>query len=344
MEIGNQIKQLRLRRGITQEEMAKHFGLTAQAIRKWERGTAAPDIGMLPMLSAYFGVTIDELFALSDDTRMERIQNMIWDVRYLNPADVENERQFLLEKARREPENGRPHELLADMENHLAKEHHELAAEYAREALRRDPDLREAHSSLAEAMNGKCGDWYYANHHALINFYQEYLAEHPDNWRGYMWLMDQLLDDCRVEDARRYWQAFSQVDHTYRTLLYDGNIRWCEGDKEGAMEVWDQMQQDFSDEWCVWLSMGDVMARCASYEEAKAYYRKALDTMAPPRFVDALESIAQICERQSDYSGAIAALEEELEIYNKEWHFTTGETADAVRREITRLKKKLERE
>ena len=40
MEIGNQIKQLRLRRGITQEEMANHFGLTAQAISKWERGVS----------------------------------------------------------------------------------------------------------------------------------------------------------------------------------------------------------------------------------------------------------------------------------------------------------------
>ena len=88
MEIGNQIKQLRLRRGITQEAMAQHLGITPQAVSKWERGAATPDIGMLPDISAYFGVTIDELFALSDDTRMERIQNMIWDVRYFDPADV----------------------------------------------------------------------------------------------------------------------------------------------------------------------------------------------------------------------------------------------------------------
>ena len=343
MEIGNQIRQLRQRRGITQEEMAKHFGITAQAVSKWERGTAAPDIGMLPGLSAYFGVTIDELFSLSDDTRMERIQNMIWDVRYLNPADVENERQFLLEKARREPENGRPHELLADMENHLAGEHRELAAEYAREALRRDPNLREAHSSLVEAMNGQCGDWYAANHHILINYYQDFVAQHPDCWRGYLWLLDQLLDDCRLEDARRYWQDFARVDHSYRTPLYEGKLLWCAGDRDGAMAVWEQMQQDFPEEWCVWLSMGDVMARNADYEAAKGYYRKALDTMAPPRYVDGLESIAQICERQGDISGAIAALEEILELYEKEWHFQSGETYDAVRRNIARLEKKLKK-
>lgn len=343
MEIGNQIKQLRLRRGITQEEMASHFGITAQAISKWERGAAAPDISMLPGLSAYFGVTIDELFSLSDDTRMERIQNMIWDVRYLNPSDVENEQQFLLEKARREPENGRPHELLADLENHLAGEHRERASEYAKEALRRDPNLRGAHSSLVEAMNGQCGDWYAANHHALIRYYQEFVAEHPDNLRGLLWLMDQLLDDNRIDEAWRYWNQFAQVDHTYRTPMYEGKILWHSGRTDDALKVWEKMQSEYPDEWCVWLNMGDVMARCANYEEAKHFYRKAVDIMAPPRYVDGLESIAQICELQGDIPGAIAALREELELFDKEWHFTTGETADVVRREIARLEKKLQK-
>lgn len=115
MEIGNQIKMFRQRRGITQEEMAQHLGVTAQAVSKWERGVVTPDIALLPDISTYFGVTIDELFSLSDETRMERIQNMLWDVRYLDQAKVEASREFLLEKAKRESESGRPHEMLADM-------------------------------------------------------------------------------------------------------------------------------------------------------------------------------------------------------------------------------------
>ena len=98
MEIGNQIKQLRLRRGITQETMAQHFGVTPQAVSKWERGVATPDIGILPDISAFFGVTIDELFSISDETRMERIQNMLWDDRYYDPAEVESTREFLMAK------------------------------------------------------------------------------------------------------------------------------------------------------------------------------------------------------------------------------------------------------
>ena len=36
MEIGNQIKALRIRKGVTQKQMAQHFGITEQAIIKWE--------------------------------------------------------------------------------------------------------------------------------------------------------------------------------------------------------------------------------------------------------------------------------------------------------------------
>ena len=40
MNIGNQIKALRLRRGVTQEAVAEHFGITAQAVSKWECGVS----------------------------------------------------------------------------------------------------------------------------------------------------------------------------------------------------------------------------------------------------------------------------------------------------------------
>lgn len=341
MGIGNQIKQLRLRRGITQEAMSQHFGITAQAVSKWERSIASPDIELLPALSAYFGVTIDELFALSDDTRMERIQNMLWDVRYLNPADVENERQFLLEKARREPENGRPHELLADMENHLATEHLEQAAEYARESLRRDPDMRIAHGELIAAMNGKIHDWNGCNHHQLIDFYMDYIEAHPDCKNAYLSIMDQLMDDYRMEEARSYCDRYAAMDNSYRVPLYRGMIEWYDGNRETAFDIWAKMERDFPDEWCVYHNVGDFLARSGKGTEARAYYRKALDCMTAPRYVDPIEALAQLCEMQGDIPGAIAVWQEELEIYEKEWNFTTGETADVVRRQIARLEKKL---
>ena len=180
MNIGSQIKALRLRKGVTQESVAQHFGITAQAVSKWECGSSVPDIGMLPGLSAYFGVSIDELFALSDDVRMERIQNMLWDVRFLNPADAENERRFLLDKARREPENSQPHEMLANLELHLAEEHLSRAEEYALEAMARNPKSSRGCAALAHAMGGKHVDPRNNTHNVLISHYKSHLAQHPD--------------------------------------------------------------------------------------------------------------------------------------------------------------------
>ena len=341
MEIGNQIKALRLRRGITQEALAQHLGVTAQAVSKWERGAATPDIGMLPDISAYFGVTIDELFALSDETRMDRIQNMLWDIRFIPQADVDSAREFLLEKARREPENGRPHELLADMESHLAREHMEKAEEYAKEALRRDPGLRDAHSELNMAMGGYNPDWNGCNHYLQIAYYQEFVQKHPDNWRGCLWLMDQLIDDYRLEEAEHYCDLFAKINQTYRVPLYRGMIAWQRGERDAAFAIWADMERVFPDEWCVYHNIADYLIRAGRGEEAESYYRRAIDVQKVPRFVDPIEALAQYYEIRGDYGAAIQTLQEELRIFETEWNFTTGETADIVRRHIARLEKKL---
>lgn len=74
MAIGNNIKQLRLNRGITQEQLAEQLHLTGQAVSKWENQTALPDITCLPLLADFFGVSIDELmdYKLNSLTNKER--------------------------------------------------------------------------------------------------------------------------------------------------------------------------------------------------------------------------------------------------------------------------------
>ena len=343
MEIGNQIKALRQRHGITQEAMAQHFGVTAQAVSKWERGVATPDIALLPDLSAYFGVTIDELFALSDETRMERIQNMLWDVRYLNTADVDAARAFLLDKARREPKNGRPHELLADMENHMAREHQSRAAEYAMEALHRDPNRRNAYGELNYAMNGKIADWNGSSHYALIDFYMNYIEEHPTCRNAHLDIIDQLLDDYRIEEAKVYCDRLAGFDDSYRVLLYRGKIAWWGGNRQEAFQIWEEMEDKFPQEWCVYHNIADYLLRDGQLNKVAAYYRKAIEIQKAPRYTDPFEALAQFYERVRDYEAAIGVLNEELDIFEKEWHFSEGESADVVRREIQRLEKKRNR-
>ena len=73
MELGEKIRQLRLRAGLTQEQLAGKLGIGAQAVSKWENAAAMPDITLLPVLAETFGVTIDDLFDLTAEQRMNRI-------------------------------------------------------------------------------------------------------------------------------------------------------------------------------------------------------------------------------------------------------------------------------
>jgi len=337
MDIGNQIKTLRLRRGVTQEALARHFDITAQAVSKWECGSSVPDIGMLPGLSAYFGVSIDELFALSDEVRMERIQNMLWDVRFLNSADVENERQFLLEKARREPDSSQAHEMLANLELHLAQEHNVRAEEYALMAMARNPQSCRGLTALAHAMGGKHVDPRNNTHNALISHYKSHLAQHPDNLSCYAWLIAQLIDDRRIDEAKRFCDMMAQHDSGYYITVHRIKIALAENDVKSALTMCTQLSEEYPDNWSVRHWIGDFQTQMGDYSAAKESYRAAIDLMEVPHYADPVDSLAQVCEMDGDITGAIGARKYELEIYEKEWGETTGETVDAVRREIERL-------
>lgn len=63
MKIGENIRALRQRKGLTQDLVAQQLGVTYQAVSKWENDTNTPDIALLPEIAALFDVTIDALFA-----------------------------------------------------------------------------------------------------------------------------------------------------------------------------------------------------------------------------------------------------------------------------------------
>ncbi|MGL4608009.1 MAG: helix-turn-helix domain-containing protein [Eubacteriaceae bacterium] len=59
--LGSRIMAFRKRKGITQEELAEGMGVSCQAVSKWENDLSCPDITLLPLLSDFFGVSIDTL-------------------------------------------------------------------------------------------------------------------------------------------------------------------------------------------------------------------------------------------------------------------------------------------
>ena len=59
MSIANNLRQLRLNSGMTQEQVAEMIGVTRQALSSYESGRTRPDIDMLLRLSEVYGTDID---------------------------------------------------------------------------------------------------------------------------------------------------------------------------------------------------------------------------------------------------------------------------------------------
>ena len=60
-ELGYRIADRRRARGLTQGQVAIHMGVSPQAVSKWERGLACPDLVFLDDLADLLDVSIEEL-------------------------------------------------------------------------------------------------------------------------------------------------------------------------------------------------------------------------------------------------------------------------------------------
>lgn len=61
MTLGEKLKEMRHRFGMTQEKLAERLCVSRQAVTKWESDQGIPDTGNLKVIAETFGVTIDYL-------------------------------------------------------------------------------------------------------------------------------------------------------------------------------------------------------------------------------------------------------------------------------------------
>ena len=73
---GSNIKALRRNRNLTQEQMSEFFGVSSQAISKWETNISCPDISLLPVIANFFGVSTDELLGYDISKRNDAINDL----------------------------------------------------------------------------------------------------------------------------------------------------------------------------------------------------------------------------------------------------------------------------
>lgn len=75
INIGLNIKKLRIAKGMTQEELAEYTGVSSRAVSRWENSITFPDITLLPILANIFEVTVDELLDVDVYKKEQDIEN-----------------------------------------------------------------------------------------------------------------------------------------------------------------------------------------------------------------------------------------------------------------------------
>lgn len=69
--LNENIKKLRIQKGMNQIELANALGVSKQCISNWENDNVLPSITMLMSLSDFFGVTTDYLLGRTDEETID---------------------------------------------------------------------------------------------------------------------------------------------------------------------------------------------------------------------------------------------------------------------------------
>ena len=335
MEMGKEIRRLRNDRGLTQEGLAAALNVTAQTVSKWECGNSVPDVQMLPQIAVYFGVSIDQLFAMTPEQQMERIENRIYDRGLFDEAE-QRQLEAQLRAFGEKPElKGQAELLLAKLYNNQAEQYRLLAVEHGKTAVEETKGDSDAISELCNAWGSYIPDWNVRNHHALIEWLSEYCQKNPENRAAIMWLLDNLIDDRRLTEAKNWLGKLAAIDSTFRTPMYRYLIALAEGKGEADERL--KELEALEDDWCLSLVLGDIYTQRQEYDRAVDLYKKGLALQVSPKFTDGAMCIAHIREIQGDKAGAVEAYREVLRLMREEWGIVGGEGREAVERAIRRL-------
>ena len=109
------------------------------------------------------------------------------------------------------------------------------------------------------------------------------------------------------------------------------------GERDEAERLMQALETMEGQDWSWALTLGDLYTRRQDYDKAVAWYRRAQEMQPSPKFIDAANSIAHICEIRGDKAGAIAAYREQLRLLAEDWGIVSGEEREQVERAIRKL-------
>ena len=343
MDIGNKIKQLRLLAGMTQEQLAIKLGISAQSVSKWETAVTMPDITLLPILAGELGVSIDDLFDLTTEQKLHRIERRM-DIEEEFSSKTFTEFETFLQNCLTETnDKTRIHSLLAHLYHHRMTSDSRKISQYARKAIMENPEKKDCQWLLQKAEGATCWDWNIANHSAIIDFYKEVIESDnitPKSPMPYYEVMDNLLADHRVKEAEEYLTIYRTLPahRPFLVPVYEAYIALAEYDSKKADTIMEEAEVRFGDDEGFLFEKGQYHARKCEYEKAIAYYNRSWINAPQPRYTDALQGMAIIYEILGNREKAIETYDQMIICIKDEWGYADTDAAvTEVVRERSRL-------
>ena len=340
MELGKKIRQLRLKAGFTQEQLADKLGIGPQSVSKWENSVAMPDITTLPLLAETFGVQIDDLFDLTAKERLNRIENRL-DIEEDLPQDVFLEyEEFLKTQLADETLKKRATDLIAYLYWHKMDSYARKVRRYAREAIRLAPGEKNCQWMLMKTEGHAVWDWNLANHRRAIDFYKELVNAAPFEKLPYEFLLDNLIADHRADEAEEVLQRLKALKDSDPVIneVYRAHIALARFDEKAADEIMEQLAAAHPEDSACLFESAQYYAMKCDYEQAIDLYEKSFAaSKRQPRFTDELRSIADIYEIMGDYKKAADTCGRIIDLMKEEWRMTEEVELRNVEKERNRL-------
>ena len=95
-KIGSLLKELRKEKGLTQEQLAEHFLVSARSVSRWENGINMPELSLLVELADFYDVDIREI--IDGERKSENMNKEEKEVLRKLADYAENEKDSLMKR------------------------------------------------------------------------------------------------------------------------------------------------------------------------------------------------------------------------------------------------------
>lgn len=197
--LGTNIKEYRLKKGYTQEQLAYELGVSSQTVSRWENGMTYPDIVMLPIIAELFDTSIDNLMGYAKECPTKEREDFFVEVNKLETSERIMRHREMLQKY---PNDTYLQFSLAGLLYKLVKNWDDIEAEQELRLLcyrilhSNLPDMQCGAKSLLALISAKNGE---------VEEAMKYVNELPSVYCGREIMAEQILHGTSFQEAMRKW-------------------------------------------------------------------------------------------------------------------------------------------